>query len=250
MRFYSHLKEVVFISVFAIGDLHLSLGCDKPMDIFGPAWENHTDRLRENWNKIVSSGDTVVVPGDISWAMDFEQARAAFHFIESLDGKKILLKGNHDYWWQTNAKNAKFLASEGLSTITLLFNDAVQAEDFIICGTRGWFVDSAYSPEDEKIVEREAGRFRLSFQAAEKLQKQNGGEILAFLHYPLCYGGVVCEKLASVVAESGIRRCWYGHLHGVSQSRLHASCKGVRTELVAADYVQFKPVRIFPQKNT
>ena len=106
MRFYSHLKEVVFISVFAIGDLHLSLGCDKPMDIFGPAWENHTDRLRENWNKIVSSGDTVVVPGDISWAMDFEQARADFHFIESLNGKKILLKGNHDYWWQTNAKNA------------------------------------------------------------------------------------------------------------------------------------------------
>ena len=141
------------------------------MDIFGPVWENHTERLRENWNKTVAPDDTVVVPGDISWAMHFEEARADFRFIESLNGKKILLKGNHDYWWQTNAKNRNFLESEGLRTITILFNDAVRAEDFIICGTRGWFVDSAYSPEDDKIVEREAGRYRLSFQAAEKLQK-------------------------------------------------------------------------------
>ena len=144
------------------------------MDIFGPVWENHTERLRENWNKTVAPDDTVVVPGDISWAMHFEEARADFRFIESLNGKKILLKGNHDYWWQTNAKNRNFLESEGLRTITILFNDAVRAEDFIVCGTRGWFVDSAYSPEDDKIVEREAGRYRLSFQAAEKLQKQYG----------------------------------------------------------------------------
>lgn len=164
------------------------------MDIFGPVWENHTERLRENWNKTVAPDDTVVVPGDISWAMHFEEARADFRFIESLNGKKILLKGNHDYWWQTNAKNRNFLESEGLRTITILFNDAVRAEDFIVCGTRGWFVDSAYSPEDDKIVEREAGRYRLSFQAAEKLQKQYGGEILAFLHYPLCYGGVTWRK--------------------------------------------------------
>ena len=119
-----------------------------------------------------------------------------------------------------------------------------------ICGTRGWFVDSAYSPEDEKIVEREAGRFRLSFQAAEKLQKQNGGEILAFLHYPLCYGGVVCEKLASVVAESGIRRCWYGHLHGVSQSRLHASCKGVRTRAWSQPITCSSNPSVFFRKKT
>lgn len=218
------------------------------MDIFGPVWENHTERLRENWNKTVAPDDTVVVPGDISWAMHFEEARADFRFIESLNGKKILLKGNHDYWWQTNAKNRNFLESEGLRTITILFNDAVRAEDFIVCGTRGWFVDSAYSPEDDKIVEREAGRYRLSFQAAEKLQKQYGGEILAFLHYPLCYGGVTCEKLAAAVAESGVRRCFYGHLHGVSRARLHSSCKGVRTELVAADFVQFTPVRIFREK--
>ena len=102
------------------------------MDIFGPVWENHTERLRENWNKTVAPDDTVVVPGDISWAMHFEEARADFRFIESLNGKKILLKGNHDYWWQTNAKNRNFLESEGLRTITILFNDAVRAEDFIV----------------------------------------------------------------------------------------------------------------------
>ena len=150
------------------------------MDIFGPVWENHTERLRENWNKTVAPDDTVVVPGDISWAMHFEEARADFRFIESLNGKKILLKGNHDYWWQTNAKNRNFLESEGLRTITILFNDAVRAEDFIVCGTRGWFVDSAYSPEDDKIVEREAGRYRLSFQAAESCRSSTAARFSPF----------------------------------------------------------------------
>ena len=217
------------------------------MDIFGPAWNDHAARLRDNWNAAVSPQDTVIVPGDISWAMDFASAAPDFKFIEQLNGKKIILKGNHDYWWSTASKNRRFLDENGITGITFLYNDAVRAEDFIICGTRGWFVDSAYSPEDEKIVDREVGRYRLSFAEAEKLRKERDGEIIAFLHYPLCYGGIECEKLAAAVAESGVKRCWYGHLHGVDRARLAQSCRGVRTELVSADFVNFTPVRIYPR---
>ena len=229
------------MSVFAIGDLHLSLGTDKPMDVFR-GWENYVERLTENWNRVVDNEDTVIVPGDISWAMKLEDTETDFRFInDTLHGNKILLKGNHDYWWATAGKMNKFLEEKGFDRIKILSNNAYLAEDICVVGTRGWINDGS-EPSDAKVLNREEGRLRMSVQEGLKL----GGEMIAFIHYPPLYNGEKNEYILRVIKEYGIKRCYYGHIHGKSG---HARAfigeyDGTEYKMISADYLEFMPVKI------
>ncbi|MDD4163698.1 MAG: metallophosphoesterase [Eubacteriales bacterium] len=230
-----------------MGDLHLSHGSDKPMDVFGDKWSNHTERIRENWVATVSNDDTVVIPGDVSWGMKTDDAVQDFLFLDSLPGKKIISKGNHDYWWQSMKKLGEFLQKHSITTISFLYNNAYVCEDFIICGTRGWFVENSYSPQDEKIVNRESERLRLSLNEGVKLREENPHkEIICFLHYPPAYGGVECKKITDILKEYKIDRCFYGHLHTSTYDRLTPAVGSTKLKLISADSLSFAPYKIRP----
>ena len=189
------------MSLFAIADLHLSLGTNKPMDAF-PGWNGYVRRLEDNWRRLVADGDTVVVAGDVSWGMSLEQAGADLAFLHSLPGRKILMKGNHDYWWTTRRKMDAYLEEHGLTSVSILHNDAYTVDDSLaVCGTRGWFYD-AEADADKKILAREVGRFNASIDAAVA----TGLEPVAFLHYPPVYAGAVCEEILETLQRRQIRR--------------------------------------------
>ena len=176
------------MALYAIGDLHLSLGTDKPMDDFY-GWDHYVERLESNWRRLITEQDTVVIAGDISWGMTMEEAHADFAFLQSLPGQKLLIKGNHDYWWQTRRKMDVYLSENGFSTLRIVHNDAVAVDDRLaVCGTRGWFYD-AEGDADKKVLNREVGRLHASVQAA----KETGCEPTVFLHYPPVYGDSVCH---------------------------------------------------------
>lgn len=228
------------MALFVMGDLHLSLSSDKSMDIFG-GWENYVERIKENWNREVSPEDTVVVPGDISWAMSLKEAVADFRYIHELPGRKIILKGNHDYWWTTAAKMNNFLAENGFDSIFILHNNHYAYENYGICGTRGWINDDS-EPADAKVLAREAQRLETSIASAESA----GLEPLVFLHYPPLYGNEYNPDLLEVMYRHNIKRCWYGHIHGRKghQNAVNDERDGIVFQLVSADYVQFCPVKI------
>lgn len=228
------------MALFVMGDLHLSLSSDKSMDIFG-GWENYAERIKENWNREVSPEDTVVVPGDISWAMSLKEAVADFSYIHELPGRKIILKGNHDYWWTTAAKMNNFLAENGFDSIFILHNNHYAYENYGICGTRGWINDDS-EPADAKVLAREAQRLETSIASAENA----GLEPLVFLHYPPLYGNEYNPDLLEVMYRHNIKRCWYGHIHGRKghQNAVNGERDGIVFQLVSADYVQFCPVKI------
>lgn len=228
------------MALFVMGDLHLSLSSDKSMDIFG-GWENYAERIKENWNREVSPEDTVVVPGDISWAMSLKETVADFRYIHELPGRKIILKGNHDYWWTTAAKMNNFLAENGFDSIFILHNNHYAYESYGICGTRGWINDDS-EPADAKVLAREAQRLETSIASAENA----GLEPLVFLHYPPLYGNEYNPDLLEVMYRHNIKRCWYGHIHGRKghQNAVNGERDGIVFQLVSADYVQFCPVKI------
>ena len=233
------------MALYTIADLHLSYTTNKPMDIFGPKWENHAERLRENWLSTVAPEDTVVIAGDVSWGMRIDDAKADLAFLETLPGKKIIAKGNHDFWWGTMKKLYEFRDSIGAQSIDFLFNNAYYEQGFIICGTRGWFPETAYGPDDEKIVNREAERLRTSIRAGLKIKEEHPeAELLVFLHYPPAYGGVKCERICEVLREYNVKRVFYGHIHNAQKSQLVYQTAGANLVLTAADKLDFTPVRI------
>lgn len=230
------------MSLFAIADLHLSLGTDKPMDIFN-GWDNYVERLEKNWRAVVQDTDTVVIAGDISWAMKLEETVADFTFLHGLPGRKLLFKGNHDYWWTTRKKMDDFFKMHGFSTLGIIHNCAEAVDEFAVCGTRGWFYDAELLGEDRKVLLREVGRLNMSLDAAEK----TGLEPVVFLHYPPLYAESVCEEMMSVLRERSIRRCYYGHIHGGAAARkaVTGDYDGIRFSLIACDYVNFLPIKIY-----
>lgn len=224
------------MSLFAIADTHLSLGTDKPMDIF-KGWSGYVDKLRKNWESTVSDSDTVVIAGDISWGMSLEGALDDFGFIDSLPGQKIILKGNHDYWWTTMRKMETFLNQNEMNTIRFLHNNTITVGDIAVCGSRGWFFDAEESA-DNKVLLREAGRLRTSINLA----KETGLEPVVFLHYPPITQNMVCEEIYNVLLETGIKRCYYGHLHGPSMTRSINSVRdGIEFALISCDFLAFAP---------
>ncbi|MBO5065208.1 MAG: metallophosphoesterase [Clostridia bacterium] len=229
------------MSLFAIGDPHLSLSVNKPMDVFR-GWTDYTDRLAKNWNAVVGEGDSVVVPGDISWAMNFEEAKKDFGFLHSLNGTKYILKGNHDYWWNTMTKMTKFLDENGFDSIKIIHNNAYSVEGFAIGGTRGWFYDDSEG-DVNKVILREAGRLRASLKAASEL----GGQIIAFLHYPPINEVQRCDEILNVLKEFDVKRCYFGHLHGfVAPGCAKIESEGISFNLVSADHLGFTPRLIAP----
>lgn len=228
------------MSLFAIADLHLSLGTDKPMDIFS-GWTDYVKRLENNWRSLVTDNDTVVIAGDISWAMKLEECFEDFSFINSLPGKKVIGKGNHDYWWGTKRKIETYLKANNFDTIDILFNNAFEVGDFAVCGTRGWFIDAS-EQEDVKVLNREVGRLTESINQAKKLCK----EPVVFLHYPPIYGGVECEALMEVLLSNNIKKCYYGHLHGANTIKysVNGMYKGIDFRLISCDGVGFTPLLV------
>ncbi len=227
------------MSIFAIADLHLSFGTNKPMDVF-KGWSNYTERLRENWVSSVGENDTVVISGDISWAMRLDDTEADFTFINNLPGRKIFVKGNHDFWWSTKNKINTFLVQKGFNTISVLYNNAFEADGVAICGSRGWFYD-AESDEDKKILMREVGRINASINAGKALDL----EPILFLHYPPIYGNAECGEILDALIKSGVKRCYYGHIHGDGAKHAFEGKKyGIEFKLISSDFLKFKPVSV------
>lgn len=230
------------LSLFGISDLHLCLssGKDKAMDIFN-GWENYIEKLKCNWTNLVSDEDTVVIAGDISWAKKLDESFADFSFLNFLPGKKIILKGNHDYWWSSKNKMNTYFLNNSFNTLSILHNSAFKVGDFAICGTRGWFIDSS-EKEDGKILKREVGRLNTSIDEALKFN----AEPIVFLHYPPVYGGVECSEIMNVLIERNIKKCFYGHIHGKNARKkiVIGDYKGINFNLLSCDFVNFCPVLI------
>ena len=227
------------MSLYVIGDTHLSLGGSKPMDVFGGRWENYVEKLREGFST-VRPEDTTVICGDISWGMSLTEAREDFLFLHNLPGRKIILKGNHDYWWSTATQAYKFFAANGIDSIEILNNNCCFYEDYALCGTRGWFYEeSRGEAHDRKMLSRELMRLEASLKAAGEREK------LAFLHYPPKMLNYECTEILDLLCAYGVRRCWYGHLHSGGRSlAFEGEYRGIRFKLVSADHVLFIPQRI------
>ena len=226
------------MALYAIGDLHLAQSVNKPMDVFGPGWSNHAQRLEAAFSQL-GEGDVTVLCGDISWGIDFSESLADFQFIDRLPGKKIIVKGNHDYWWNTAAKMRRFFQENGLESLEILHNNAYFYEEWALCGTRGWFYEEEASGHNEKVLNREVGRLEASLRAA------GGRPILAFLHYPPLYTGYRCPEVVSKLEEYRVQRCFYGHLHGPTHKRaVEGTVGNVAYSLVSADYLGFTPKKI------
>lgn len=229
------------MALYAIGDLHLCLGAPKPMDIFGGAWVGYMDKLREGLS-VIKPEDTTVLLGDLSWALSLSEAKEDFAWIDKIPGRKIILKGNHDYWWNTAAKFYKFCDENGFSNQFILNNNHYEYDGWAICGTRGWFFDEDSSGEhDEKVFKRELIRLEASLQSAGGLPK------IVFLHYPPRYKGYECSEILELLYKHEVRRCFYGHLHGASHGlAMEGLWDGVEYRLVAADRLNFSPLLIIP----
>lgn len=227
------------MALYAIGDLHLCLGAPKPMDIFGGAWVGYMDKLREGMS-VIQPEDTVVLMGDLSWALDLPSSAEDFAWINQIPGRKIILKGNHDYWWSTAAKFLKFCEEHGFQDLYLLNNNCYEYGDYAICGTRGWFFEEERSGQhDEKVFKRELIRLEASLKAAGDKEKY------VFLHYPPRYKGYECPEILALLEKYEVRRCFYGHLHGGSHKlAMEGLWDGVEFKLCAADYIGFTPFQV------
>ena len=226
------------MALYAIGDTHLSLGVDKPMDVFGGRWSGYVEKLREGFEEVTAE-DTVVLCGDLSWGMSLTQAKADFAFLDALPGKKLLMKGNHDYWWTTAAKMNQFFGENGFTSFQLLYNNCHLYGEVALCGTRGWFYEEDRGEHSAKVFNRELIRLEASLKAGGEREK------FCFLHYPPLYHGYRCQEIIDLLERYGVTRCYYGHLHGGSH-RLAVTGRegGVEYHLVAADYLGFRPLKI------
>lgn len=237
------------MSLFAIADLHLSTlaSTNKSMEVFGSRWQDYMMRLKNNWCRLVTDRDTVVIPGDISWALSLPEALSDLKFIDSLPGKKILGKGNHDFWWSTMNKHRALFAEHGIESISFLFNNAHMTDDFIIAGTRGWYQDedarNAPSGADfDKLINRESLRLRCSLKEAVRLKDEAPDkEILVFMHFPPVWSGKAAEPLIEILKEYGIRRVFFGHIHGNYTAEPSFVHEGITMSLISADYLGFIP---------
>lgn len=227
------------MALYAIGDLHLCLGAPKPMDVFGGAWVGYMEKLRQGMS-VIGPEDTTVLLGDLSWALDLPGAREDFAWLQEIPGEKIILKGNHDYWWSTQAKFVKFCTEHGFTQMHLLNNNCFFYEDVAICGTRGWFFEEERSgTHDEKVFRRELMRLEASLKAAGERQK------LVFLHYPPRYKGYTCPEILELLKKYEVRQCFYGHLHGASHRlAMEGLWDGVEYRLLSADYLNFRPYKV------
>ena len=228
------------MALYAIGDLHISLTSDKPMDVFGGGWTDYMKKIEAGFS-ILNKDDICVLCGDSSWGMTLAESIEDLKYISGLPGRKIILKGNHDYWWDTVTKINAALEKNGIDNISILHNNCFFYNDAAICGTRGWIAENELDREHgKKILAREAARLRASLAAAG-----DASEKLCFLHYPPRYNGIICSEIIDVMREFDVKRCWYGHIHGRGhRGAVRGEVEGIRYELISADFVGFVPQRI------
>lgn len=225
------------MALFTISDLHLSFSSDKPMDVFY-GWQNYVEKLKTNWYRTVCNEDTVVIPGDVSWALKTEEAFEDLRFLDCLPGKKILLKGNHDLWWATAKKLDEFFIKSNFKTISILYNNCIVTEGFAVCGSRGWSFDSG--EQNKKIILREAGRLEMSLKAAA----ETGFEPIVFLHYPPVCVDYYSEEIMEVLKKYGIKTVYHGHIHGSGLHRTVKEYDNIQFKLVSCDCIDFTPYKI------
>lgn len=231
------------MAIYAIADLHLSFGANKPMDIFGTNWTNHETRIKENWEKTVKENDLVVLPGDFSWAMNLNDTITDFKYLDNLPGKKVLLKGNHDYWWNTLTKVRNLLNENNFKNIEFIYNTATCYDDKIIAGTRGW---SELEDNAEKIIRRENIRLENSIKNGIDTYGEDK-EIIVFMHYPP-FNSYEEESMSFIktMKKYNVKKCFYGHIHGLDA---HKDAKqgiidGIEFKLISADYLDFKLIKV------
>lgn len=231
------------MAIFAISDLHLSLGGDKPMDVFGSKWEDYTEKMKSRWNSIITDEDIVVIPGDISWATYIDDAVCDFEYLNSLNGRKLILKGNHDYWWTTQNKMRLFLERNNFDTIEILQNSAYFYNGTAVCGTRGWTIPSAESKNDDrKIFEREKQRLILSLESAKALKPN---EIIVAMHYPPIDKNNINSDFLNIMKEYKVSECVFGHLHAAAHAHAPVGIyDNIKLRLVSCDYLNFTPILI------
>ena len=239
------------MAIFSIADLHLSGAVPKSMEVFGSRWQGYVEKIEKNWRAAVGGGDTVVIPGDVSWAMRLPEAEEDFRFIDSLPGEKLVGKGNHDLGWTTVSKMEKYLDSIGVGSVRFLHNNAYLVEGKVVCGTRGWFPEErlmkspALADADfEKLSAREAIRLRASLAEGDRLRKEAGvpdAPIFVYLHFPPAFEGVKCDAILEAMAEYGVERCFFGHMHiNYSHSSVE-TVDGIAMTLISADNLSFIP---------
>ena len=227
------------MALYAIGDFHLSFAAEKPMDIFGDIWHRHPEKIKKNFESL-NDDDLTVLCGDLSWGMSLDETLPDFRFVDALPGRKILLKGNHDYWWNTATKISSFFSDNEIKTISILHNNSYTYGDYAICGTRGWFYEEEKGIEhDRKIMNREVMRLEASLKSAGDRKK------LVFLHYPPIYQQYQCLEILKLLRKYDVRLCCYGHIHGKGTAFAFNGWHGATEfHLVSADYLDFKPLKI------
>ena len=235
------------MSVFVIADLHLATAnSQKSMEVFGNRWKNYIEKIRDNWYKIITDKDTVVIPGDISWGLATEDALADLLWLDSLPGRKIIMKGNHDFWWSTVSKMQSFFEKHNIRSIDILNNNAIEVENYIIAGSRGWFTDKTMQNTEgnvdyEKIINRETIRLKMSLDAAVKLRADSEKEILVFLHFPPVWSDFVCEPIVQLLREYNISRCYFGHIHSNYAHPCSFEYQSIIFNIISADFLNFLP---------
>ena len=230
------------MALYVIGDTHFSEGCNKPMDIFGGAWTGYRDKLVSALS-VLQPEDTLVLAGDFSWGMSLQEALPDFRLLDSFPGKKLLIKGNHDYWWETVSKMKRFFAENDIETIDFLHNSCYFYNGAALCGTRGWFYDkNDPAAGDDKIFKRELIRLEASLKAAVD---QGASEIDCFLHYPPAFAGTEVPQITEILSRYPVKRVFYGHLHGESLRGAFSGMRnGIYYAVVSADALGFKPIQI------
>lgn len=234
------------MSVFAISDLHFSYGVNKPMNIFGNIWENYEEKIKEDWILKVKNDDFVIIPGDISWGLSFKEALPDFKVIDNLPGKKIFLRGNHDYYFSTKSKLEKLFEENNLKTLSILHNNAFVVENYILCGARGWGnTEGKNKKDDKKIFLREEGRLRISLENGLRIKNEfkNKGEIkdiIVATHFPPFTG-----NFENIMSEYDVKLCMYGHLHGYGHFMIkEGNINGILHKMVSCDYTNFRLTKI------
>ena len=237
------------MSIYALADLHLSLSCpDKSMEVFGLSWGDYISRVRENWENTVKETDTVLIPGDISWATYINKAEEDFRFISDLPGRKLLSRGNHDYWWTTIKKMEEFLAEKGFTDMEFVRTNVIPVEDAVVTGTRGWMIETKESiegSENKKIYEREKLRIKMCIDALNEADPEHAKKHIFMIHYPPVTAKKDFTEFASMMAEGGVDICVYGHLHGSAHKKaFEGDFEGTELICASADFVKFCPVLI------
>lgn len=230
------------MSIYVIGDLHLSFNTNKPMDVFGNNWSNYEEKIKNNWIENIKEDDLVVLPGDFSWSMYLEETKKDFEFINDLPGKKLLLKGNHDYWWSTVTSMRKFLKENNFENIDFLYNNSYEFDNHILVGTRGWSLSDV--SEDIRLNKREADRLKLSIlDAINKYGEEK--EIIAFMHYPPITKNYMNTEYLRILKQYNIKKCYYGHLHANSiYEAVEGIVDGIDFKLISADALDFKLFKV------